>query len=293
MKMFRAVDHIREDENISVYSYTTSQTELEHTHDFIELVYILSGSGTHKVNGCQSSIHRGDFFFLNIGQAHTFYSKEEMQLVNLLVQPQFISEELLHSENALEILSLSLFGEFSGTLDQLFPHISFCGTQMLELEGILEAMIKEYAEKETGYRIALKGYLEVLLTRIFRRMKLMESGGLLQHIGKISPEILNYIESNCFENITLKELASKSFYNPSYFSTVFKEVYGKTLTEYIHEKRIQEAIRLLQDSDLNIDDICNRVGYQDKKRFYHRFKEYTGSTPGRLRDKLKENPLQK
>jgi AraC-like DNA-binding protein/mannose-6-phosphate isomerase-like protein (cupin superfamily) len=290
MHTIKAIDHIKAEENISVYSYTACGTEMEHTHDFIELVYVLSGSGTHAVSGNHSNIERGDLFFLNIGQSHTFYSKEEIKLVNILLQPQFISNELLHSENALEILGLSLFEEFNGTVDRLFSHISFCGKEMLEMEGILEDMMKEHAGKEMGYRIALKGYMEVLLTKIFRRMKTMHSEGILQQINKISPEILKYIENNCFENITLKELARKSFYNPSYFSTVFKAVYGKTLTEFIHEKRIQEAVRLLQISEESVEEICIRIGYQDKKRFYLIFKEYTGSTPGEMRKKIQKTP---
>lgn len=284
----KAQDHIKPEEKISVYSYKAYGTEPEHNHDFIELVYVKAGSGRHSHNGADIDIGRGDLFFLNIGQAHSFHSKGGMELVNILLQPRFISEELIHSETALEILGLFLFDEFNGVVDRLIPHISFGGKEMLENEVIIDAMVKEHADKQTGYRIALKGYMEVLLTKVFRGMKNMPLDGMLQHIDRISPGLLKYIEENCFENITLKELAQKSFYNPSYFSTVFKAVCGKTLTEFIHEKRIQEAVRLLEVSTDSVEEICNKVGYHDKKRFYQLFKEQVGSTPGELRRKIKK-----
>lgn len=290
MYEIKAQDYINPGDKICVYKYKATGTESEHTHDFIELVYVYSGSGNHTVNGEYADISRGDLFFINIGQSHSFHSNEGMELVNILLQPRFISEELIYSENALEILALSLFEEFNGIVDRLVPHISFQGKDMLETEEVIKAMVKEYAEKETGYRIALKGYMEVLLTKIFRRMKSMPSKGMLQHIDKISPGLLKYIEENCFQNISLTELAQKSFYNPSYFSTIFKAVYGQTLSEFIHEKRIQEAVRLLQKTEDSVEEICDRVGYRDKKRFYKLFKEQTGSTPGELRRKIKKKP---
>lgn len=287
MLEIKAKDFIKPEEKISVYRYMAYGTEPEHTHDFIELVYVYSGSGSHGLNGTHIDVSRGDLFFLNIGQSHTFHSKDGMELVNILLQPRFISEELIHSENALEILGLTLFEEFGGTVDKLFSYISFRGKELLEIEAIMDEMIKEHAGKQTGYRIALKGYMEVLLTKIFRRMGNMDAGHMLQQLDRISPGLLKYIEENCFENLTLTELARKSFYNPSYFSTVFKAVCGKTLTEFIHEKRIQEAVRLLKETQDSIEEICTRVGYRDKKRFYQLFKEQTGSTPGDLRRTLK------
>lgn len=290
MHEIKAHDYINPEEKISVFSYTALGTEFEHTHDFIELVYVLSGSGLHSVNGTHLETGRGDLFFLNIGQSHTFHSEKGMKLINILLQPRFISEELIHSENAIEILALSLFEEFNGMVDRLITHISFRGKELMETEGILEMMVKEYSDKHTGYRVALKGYMEVLLTRILRRMKGMPQEGMIWHIDRISPELLKYIEENCFENITLNELAQKSFYNPSYFSTIFKAVYGKTLTEFIHEKRIQGAIHLLQKSGDSVEDISRKVGYRDRKQFYKLFREQTGITPGEMRNKIKRQP---
>ena len=139
-----------------------------------------------------------------------------------------------------------------------------------------------------SYHIALKGYLFVLLTKIFREMQNADTGRILQHVHKITPDILKYIEEKCFEKITLNELAQKCFYNPSYFSRIFKECFGKSLTDFIHEKRIAEAVRLLKETDLSIDDICTCVGYREKKQFYKTFRRIMGNTPGKTRGSIQK-----
>ena len=62
---------------------------------------------------------------------------------------------------------------------------------------------------------------------------------------------------------------------------------GVSLSEYIKEKRMAEAGRLLKDTDLSNEEIMNRIGYTDKKQFYSNFKEVYGQTPSSYR----KNPL--
>ena len=143
-------------------------------------------------------------------------------------------------------------------------------------------MLQEFSAKPVNYRTALKGYLLVLLTKIFRAIA-RETGSVLPHLHRVAPEILQYIENNLDRKITLQELAQRCFYNPSYFSRVFRDVYGKNLTEYIAEKRIQEADRLLCETTLSIEEISSRVGYQDRKQFYEVYKRLLGVSPGARR----------
>jgi AraC-type DNA-binding domain-containing proteins len=94
---------------------------------------------------------------------------------------------------------------------------------------------------------------------------------------------LKYIEDNYNKKITLKEMASYNFYNPSYFSSIFKECFGKTPLEYITEIRMERAIRMMRDSGLSIEEICHSIGYSNKKHFYKVFKNMTGMTPHHFR----------
>lgn len=284
MNHYEVEGNIRQDENISIYRYVSSQNEPEHTHAFIELVYILSGKGKHSINGRWYPVERGNLLLINFGQTHAFCSIDHMEIVNCLIQPEFIDKELINSENAFEMLILTEFKDFNLGPDKLTPMLHFKGRDMIEIENIISNMIDEFTAKDINYRTALKGYLLVLLTKIFRIMQNADSANILKQVNRITPELLQYIEEKCFEKITLQELAQKCFYSPTYFSRIFKDYYGKSLTEFINNKRIQEAARLIKETNCSIEEISHIVGYHDRKQFYKIFKEYMGVNPSSLRN---------
>lgn len=285
MRRYAVTGLIREDENITLQKNDVRGRieEPTHTHDFIEIVYILSGRGRHCVNNTWYSVERGNVLFINFGQTHAFSSEEGMEYYNCLISPEFIDRELIHSENAFEILALSSFEDFDLGADKLIPMLRFAGRDMLAVEGVLQSMLDEFEQKPTNYKTALKGYLLVLLTKIFRAMAQVDSAHILRQMDRSMPDILRYIEENLFERISLTELAQKCFYNPSYFSRVFKDCYGKNLTRFIYEKRMLEAERLLGETERSVEDIMSAVGYHDRKQFYKLFREHAGMTPGAYR----------
>ena len=145
-------------------------------------------------------------------------------------------------------------------------------------------MKKELDEKEVGYRSVLNGYSRVLFSKMLRKLK---DDGVNEEsvkcINRITTECMAYIDARCYEKISLKEIAEHSFYNPAYFSRIFKEHCGRSLSEYIKEKRIGEAARLLKDSELSNDEIMLKVGYTDKKQFYKNFRDIYSETPAQYR----------
>lgn len=238
MFQFNADSFIRTDENISLRRYVTKKIEPEYTHAFIEIVYIISGKGRHCVNSVWYPVSRGNLLFINFKQIHAFCSVDNMEIINCLIQPEFVDRELINSENAFEMLVLSSFRDFELDPDRLTPILTFSGKEMIEFENIMQSMLDEFNQKNTNYKTVLRGYLLVILSKIFRAMQSVDSINIINQVNRITPDILKYIEDNCFEKITLQQLAQKCFYSPSYFSHIFKEYYGKTLTEFINEKRM-------------------------------------------------------
>ena len=145
-------------------------------------------------------------------------------------------------------------------------------------------MHRAVRQKEMGYRSVLNGYSRVLFSKILRKLKSEEADVRVQTcINRLTADLLAYIDEKCFEKISLKEIAAKTFYNPSYLSRMFKNQYGIGLSEYIKEKRMEEAARLLTASDLSNEEIMSRVGYADRKQFYKAFKESYQQTPAEFR----------
>ena len=287
MNKYKAKDYIKDTENIHIVKYSTASQEEEHTHDFIEIEYVWKGGGFQIINGERHFVERGDVLFFNFRDYHSFEPIHEIGIIDCLINPEFVSNELVNSDNALDMLNLTAFKEFSGSMGELCPKIRFSGADLMEIEAVLEFMQREYDQKDSGYVTVLKGYINVILTKIFRTIKNGDTFNIRNDINRVTPEVLDFIEKNYDRKLTLKELAKVSFYNPSYFSRVFKECFGKTLTDYVNEKRLNTALELIKSTDYTMESIGQQVGFGDKRQFYRQFKSHMGITPEAFRNKFK------
>lgn len=95
---------------------------------------------------------------------------------------------------------------------------------------------------------------------------------------------INHIRLNFDRSITLSNIAQELYVHPNYLSKKFKDETGFTLTEYINQVRVKEAIFMLTHGDLSIADIAYSVGYNDKKYFSKTFKKIIGKSPSEYRN---------
>lgn len=70
----------------------------------------------------------------------------------------------------------------------------------------------------------------------------------------------------------------------SYLSRLFKEKTGSTYIEFLSSLRLEEAKRMLRETEMSIQDILQSVGYHDAASFHRKFKQMTGMTPAAYRD---------
>jgi two-component system response regulator YesN len=92
-------------------------------------------------------------------------------------------------------------------------------------------------------------------------------------------KVKKYIDLHYDENISLKKMADYIFISQSYLSFTFKEIININFNEYLTNVRIQKAKELLRSSKYKVYEVCEMVGYSDKKYFSELFKKYTGVLP--------------
>ena len=263
------------DSDITVFKTKLGGYVEPHTHRFAELVYILNGKCTHIIDGKEYPVSRGNLLFINYNKTHSIAYNAECEYFNILIKPEFISENLSEPENAFALLKLSAFEDFQKIVNENNCVISFSGSERTKAERIIFDLEAELETKNPGYRMALKSGLNLLLIMIFRKMALP----LEPSFAGISNELLEYIRVHCGEKLTLENLAGQCFYSPSYFSRVFRLYTGMTLTEYLKTVRVDAACRLLETTDMKITDIFVEVGYADKTRFFKDFRQLKGVSP--------------
>lgn len=277
MQIYKA-DETFGGEGIVVRREVANRIKEAHLHEFIEIIFIRSGEGVESVGGVDYSVRRGDMIFVNFGKTHAF-SGRGMEFIHILLRPEFMSERLVNSDNIFDIFSLPAFSSIEGecTLDDV---VSFSGAELVSVTNLVDAMLSEYENKRAGWHTALYGYAQVLFTLLVRRLKdVGESSNL--SVSKIE----SYVAEHLFDKITLSDIAENCFYNPSYFSRKFKSVFGKKLTDYVREKRLLAAAKMLAETDKSNGEIALLCGFSDKTQFYKLFRAEFGCTPTEYRKK--------
>lgn len=99
-------------------------------------------------------------------------------------------------------------------------------------------------------------------------------------------DIINYIDEHFTEDISLVQLSGMFYIKESYLSMLFKRKTGKNYIQYISEKRMEEAKKLLVDLTLPVYDVADKVGYTDAKYFSQLFKKITGELPKEYRNRI-------
>ena len=92
-------------------------------------------------------------------------------------------------------------------------------------------------------------------------------------------EAKKYIIQNLSSPITLEEVSEATGFTTAYFSRMFKQKTGETFSDYVFKKRMEEAKKFIRETDFPISQICEEIGYLDKKQFTKNFKKYTDLTP--------------
>jgi AraC family transcriptional regulator len=96
---------------------------------------------------------------------------------------------------------------------------------------------------------------------------------------------LDYIESNFTHEITLADLTQVSGLNATHLTNCFRKQVGATPYAHVVNRRIQQAVHLLNSTDQQIAQIALETGFADQQQMTHAFRRRLGRTPGSFRDK--------
>lgn len=282
MKLYKSEAYIDVGQRIGIFSTKQTCREEQHRHEFIEVVYIQSGSAIQWINDTNYEVSQGDVVFINYDACHAFEPRGDFQYTNICFRPEVLSGPIITQDNALTLLSLTAFDDLRQ--DQSGGMISFWGQERKEVEFILACMLKEHQVKLPSSNRIMENYLSILLEKMLRKSNINNCGALSSSMWD---ELCSYIERNLGSDLSLFSLAQKCFYNPNYFSRLFKQNFGVSLSDYVRQKRIEHAMDLLRETNYSLDAIAEKIGYSERSAFYHTFSKQAGMTPLEYRKKVK------
>ena len=257
-----------------------------HRHTSFEIALFKKGSGIYYCNNRNLEFQAGDIFIFSTNEEH-FISKinEEMLVMNLHFEPQYIYEPIHTGQNN---SFLRIFFDRSESFCNRLPREHHMKGQLLRLFDELE---NEFFNKPDNYEMMIKAKILsilVLLTREFGYVNEIPQYDVSSI--KCTDEILavmDYINQNIDTNISLEHLSQVGNLSPNYLCSVFKQMNGMTVWEYILIRRIDEAKRLLKEGNESILGIQLACGFRSSSNFNKAFKRIVGMSPSEYKKHLK------
>jgi AraC-like DNA-binding protein len=255
-----------------------------HSHNGYEIIYILSGAGSIVIRDKIFPIEPHRLYLINILELHkimTFVSSEvpySRIVVNFM--PEFLTTNAFGGAS-------ELFAPFRRPPEVRSILVPEACREPLTRAWLLLEERSQSAEKPVGIRIALLNVLYEICSLAERSYPehYVQSAKTLpeQHVEKI----IRYIENHYDETITIGKLADELFLSKYYISRIFHQVTGQTIQHFILLKRINEARRLLLQTDLNVLQIAHQVGFSSQTYFSNAFKTFNGVPPLEFRKRMR------
>lgn len=267
------------------YQFLPGARSQLHTHDYLELSYIVSGSFRQRIFDKDITFHQGDLCLVDKNCLHQDYLDSDSATILFLGIPNKILENIISGNIVTERIVSFLQSALSKQKNiQQFLHFKLKEYEFnKDMEECFFQLLQELKRNDEASTYICHG----LLMRIFQLLSKNYELSLSRELRKemnwiIYKEITDYIKDN-FKDISIQKLSERFHFQEDYFNRLLKSKTGSTYIEYVQNLRLAEAERLLLHTSTNIDQIATMVGYQNKGYFYKIFAERYKMTPGKFR----------
>ncbi len=254
----------------------------KHTHNYVEVIYMCQGATTHIINGDQVKLQQGELLFLNQNATQEILPAGADDIaVNFIILPEFFDQALLMIGEEENLIREFIIGCLRSEEDKV-SFLHFKVAEILPIQNLVENLIWTLMNNQQN---------NVRLNQVTMGLLFLQ---LMNHTDKVTVgkdrfeqelllTVLRFIEEHYKEG-NLSDLAQELHYNLYWLSRMVKRMTGKTYTELLQTKRLNQAAYLLHSTKLSVADIGLAVGYDNLSYFHRIFREKFGLSPKEYRN---------
>lgn len=250
-----------------------------HTHSYYEILLVNEGALTYKIElDTQVRLSKGDILFVPPFVPHGTYREQDGEMRCTVVK--FSTSFLAPAE-----LTRSDVGCLLNSPEYKSSYYVFRsdGKETQSLRDSLSRSLALVSNKSFGYETALRGELTCLFVDLLRicdnDLAQKNDINIDTSISEQFRYVLQYINTNYQYQISMEELANKCDMSYYAFSRFFKQITGKTFSEYLLDTRLSYAQKSLLSDNRSVSEISSACGFEYVSYFIRRFKQKYGVTP--------------
>jgi len=246
-----------------------------HCHDYISMIYVLSGNCTYKISDTLYQVKKGDILICNPGVYHCRIMRQGEEILEFQagfgnICLEGLPKGCLIEPAACPVVSLP-------THEQDF--LKCCSDIFLEQEN-----------SQPGCKLLLKINVMKLLVLFLKTTRKEQEQSENTYVNfesfdkaAIVNTLITFLNENYMHQISLDTISKNFYMSPAYISKVFKEEMGESPINYLIKIRLAKARKLLLEDGISIKATSTAVGYNDVYHFSKLFKKYYNVPPSKIR----------
>ncbi|MDF2905803.1 MAG: transcriptional regulator, AraC family [Herbinix sp.] len=262
--------------------------------DFYKIIYIKSGSSHFVMNGKEFILTGASTICMNEKDEINFYHIDENVVRILWFHPQVINATF-----SIDIMNDTARKLTLTEQQDLYYMLQFLPgaaptLKILSLHTIDSALIEHkltllkelLTKQDTNYwPCRSRSYLLEILFCLARQEEEEEINDLLHYdaYSRLAVDVIYYLQSSYSQKITVERLADEFHTNRTSLLNNFKKYTGQSVNQYLIQLRLTMSSTLLRDTELSIEEICERTGFSDISYFSKVFKKKLNHTPSEYR----------
>ena len=241
--------------------------ELPHTHDCYELMLLAEGTGWCGVNDKHYPMLHGDMFLIRPGDVHEFLTQKGIRFYNIMFSPElFMPEE----------------EQFFQTLLSTPGKVTFPPLVAERLLGLLQELTQEISRKSAGVSLSAHALFTHFLVQACRNSNRITEEDRTHHEARTS-RLLTMLNQSVTRRLPLAELSRALNLSQGYIRRQVRILTGVSISEYIGNRRMEQAQYLLSNTQRPVSEIAFSLGYFDTPHFDKQFRKLVGCTPLQFR----------
>jgi len=259
-----------------------------HYHPEIELTLIVRGTGSRFIGDNVDTFKKDDLVLIGPGLPHLFKNDEKYYKNNPALQAESVSIHFLPAIFGTGFLNIPENRDIKTLLEAAAYGISISG----ETKEKAKKMIADIGTAGKSGRIILLMQLLNVIAEGTDKVPIakFKTKGINRSDENRLNRIYQYTLNNFTREITLKEIAAIIYMVPHSFCRYFRQRTKKSYSEFLLEVRVNQACKLLVETDLSIAVVCWESGFKNFSNFNRHFKAIMGRSP--LEYRKNQNQLQ-
>ncbi|MCM8530675.1 MAG: AraC family transcriptional regulator [Lentisphaeraceae bacterium] len=261
----------------------------EHSHEFMQMLYILNGQITNEIAGRKEIIKKGELVIIPPFVKHRNDYFEGADIFTVSFMPSIIdsSFDTPFAIDDSPLFSRSYFVPFieMGKDHSLIKKLHFITAETLVLKDLFWSIYDDFNESSESVDLSMHANFTkvlALISRHYQHNKIqaekIKQSPHHKHYNKVQNSI-QYIQENFHKDLKINDLINLCKISGTYYRMIFKDITGKSFVQYLNELRIYHAIVMIKKTSLNLNEISYEVGFSEFQNFHRTFRRIIGCSP--------------